>query len=666
MLIFAYNSRNLQKHADTLLTRDAKQSLQSVVNELSQKVELASELMDQRVLCSLGAAWEIHDNQGKVSLSSNETTEWNAINQVTKQASRIRLPKMLVGEAWLGQISSFSTDVEVPVVDRIQQRTGDTATIFQRMNDKGDMLRVATNVKKLDGKRAIGTFIPHSSPVVQTVLKGETFVGRAFVVNRFYITAYAPLKDDSGQVIGILYVGTPDSVGTEPVLNQINRSEYGQTGRYFAMHTQGDKPGQMIAGSVFHDLDIDNVAPEIMGSLANKAAKLKTGSNIIDTLSVTDNSGVKHRQLVVMSYFPAWDWAYGVSIDQDEALDVATHISTSVSQTTLLSVIVTAISGIIAALVFLLTATRISKKLRMTTDHLSQISRESATAAQELSRSNNQFAEGASNQAAEVQQTSAALQEVSAQAEQNTAKADQAADIATDTRTSADESAEHMKAMSQAMDRIKSSSSEISAIIKTIDEIAFQTNLLALNAAVEAARAGEAGAGFAVVADEVRALAHRSAQAASETTARIEDATNSSMEGARMCELLDKSMSHIVNRIHDIDTIIADINNSSHHQQQAVQQINKSMESIDTITQSSAASSEQTAAAATELSSLAQNMRGDIHQLVLLTNGSSNAMEPEKLLFTQSNHNSDNNFKQAPLSIPRHSRNNDPETLTFR
>ncbi len=120
-------------------------------------------------------------------------------------------------------------------MDAIGELTGDTATLFQRMNPAGDMLRIATNVKK-DGQRAVGTFIPainpdgKPNPVLSEVLAGRTYTGRAFVVDRWYVTAYQPLIRASGEVEGILYVGTPESTATQPLLDELADRQIGETG----------------------------------------------------------------------------------------------------------------------------------------------------------------------------------------------------------------------------------------------------------------------------------------------------------------------------------------------------------------------------------------------------------------------------------------------------
>jgi len=184
--------------------------------------------------------------------------------------------------------------------------------------------------------------------------------------------------------------------------------------------------------------------------------------------------------------------------------------------------------------------------------------------------------------------------------------------------------------MSTAMDAIRHSSDSISNIIKTIDEIAFQTNILALNAAVEAARAGSAGAGFAVVADEVRNLAGRCAKAAQETSALIEDSSKKSERGVRVNEdvvknlqqilkqaqLVDGRLQEISGNAEQVDHRMAEIATASGEQSQGVEQINTALTQMEKVTQSNAASAEQTSAAVTELSGQAHTLKDIAHHLL--------------------------------------------------
>ena len=145
-----------------------------------------------------------------------------------------------------------------------------------------------------------------------------------------------------------------------------------------------------------------------------------------------------------------------------------------------------------------------------------------AAGAKNVSDASIALSQGASEQAASIQQLSASITEIASQTASNADNADNANGLTMKARNQAEIGNQDMKEMLDAMEEINSSSANISKIIKVIDEIAFQTNILALNAAVEAARAGQHGKGFAVVAEEVRNLAARSAKAAKETTDMIE------------------------------------------------------------------------------------------------------------------------------------------------
>lgn len=167
-----------QREVEKLVDSD----LSHVVETTYQMVASQDALLRQVVEHNLSVARHILNSAGGASLAP-ETVTWNAVNQFTKQAQTVSLPKMLVGGTWLGQ--QTNAGATVPVVDRVKSLVGGTCTIFQRMNAQGDMLRVATNVIGQDGKRAVGTYIPATNPdgtpnpVVSTVLRGETYRGVA-------------------------------------------------------------------------------------------------------------------------------------------------------------------------------------------------------------------------------------------------------------------------------------------------------------------------------------------------------------------------------------------------------------------------------------------------------------------------------------------------------
>lgn len=213
------------------------------------------------------------------------------------------------------------------------------------------------------------------------------------------------------------------------------------------------------------------------------------------------------------------------------------------------------------------------------------------------------MAQGASEQASSLQQISASIEQMSGQTQQSSENARQANALSEESKKSADRGQNEMSLMNNAVNEIKQSSSEISKIIKVIDEIAFQTNLLALNAAVEAARAGEAGKGFAVVAEEVRNLAQRSAEAAKSTSAMIEESVKRSENGVQIAGRVGQALEEITVATNKVNTLLAEIASASAEQATGIGQVNQGVSQLDNVTQQNAGNSEELASSAEQLSS---------------------------------------------------------------
>lgn len=219
----------------------------------------------------------------------------------------------------------------------------------------------------------------------------------------------------------------------------------------------------------------------------------------------------------------------------------------------------------------------------------------------DIADGNRNLSDRTSDQAAALQQTAASMGQLAGTVRQNADNAHQANQLAATASDVAQRGGKAVGEVVATMQGISASSSKIADIVGVIDSIAFQTNILALNAAVEAARAGEQGRGFAVVASEVRALAQRSAQAAREITALIDDSVSKVSEGSGQVERAGATMQEIVDSVKRVTDIMGEITAATIEQSSGIDQINRAVGQMDEATQYNSRLVEQTARAATTL-----------------------------------------------------------------
>jgi len=623
--VLYYQGGNLEQDMEHEVDLMAERELGHIAKGIKHMVDSQNQSVEKKVRSDLNVASHLLEQKGGIySATDAESITWQAINQYTQSSEKIDLPKMYLGSQWMGQVKSMNK--KAPFVDQVQDLVGGTCTIFQRMNKSGDMLRVATNVEKKDGTRAIGTYIPatnpdgKANPVISKVMRGETFYGRAYVVNAWYITAYSPIYNQTGDITGILYVGVKQE-NVDALRDGIESTEIGNKGYAFVLGGSGDQKGEYIIsknGQRNGENILDSKTEDGTFFIREMIKKAKDAQGEVVTYAYPWQG---EKKTAAITYYEPWDWVIDASVYNSFYNSIKHRIVETVHSMTLTTIFFGV--GLVVVMVFLayLLARSIVKPIQNISNQLNTGAHQTSSASNEIASSSQRLAEGANEQASSLEETSSSLEELSAQTKQNADNASQADQYTQNVNTVIQDGVKSMEQMQTTINSIKESSDETSKIMKTIDDIAFQTNLLALNAAVEAARAGEAGKGFAVVAEEVRSLAQRSAEAAQNTSNIIEGAQNNADQGVQVADEVAQNLSKIQKTAKQVSELVAEITAASNEQAEGIEQINTAVSEMDKVVQQNASDSEETASASEELSAQAEEMERAVENLTLIIEG---------------------------------------------
>jgi hypothetical protein len=462
---------------------------------------------------------------------------------------------------------------------------------------------------------------------------------------------YRGFRRDIDQVLPLLVDATSNSAITRklivlPKLMLVRKTAMDAGGMIFYYHqlrasksTRTFVPSealQMSQGADLAELLWADVIAMSQGPMRNHLVALHESPDwqrVVDMLRKHADAALNHTEPPISGeaeFSPSWSFLYGTLAEEIKGVrEDFTQSCQALERAAQLRRlwIILGIGAGVAVVLWL--ANRlghsISKPVAGTTDRLLSDARAVTSEAETVRTSCATVADGSNRQAAALEETSATLEEISSMTQSNADNAQRAQQSANDTRSAAEQGAQQMRHLTEAMEALRTSSEDVTRIIKTIDEIAFQTNILALNAAVEAARAGEAGAGFAVVAEEVRSLAQRSAQAARETTAKITAANARTNAGAEITVKVGESLDRILQRAREVETLVDSIAAASREQNSGVAQITTAIRQIDKVTQTNAAAAEETAASAAELQTRAHAFRDAVEEMQHIVFGGATA-----------------------------------------
>jgi methyl-accepting chemotaxis protein len=609
--------------------RYANADLDHVVEGMYRLCENTRNGLERDARENLRSAGAILEATGRIHLDSAVPVNWEARNQLTSAISKIDLPRVLAGEEWLGQTSDPQTPV--PVVDDVKRLTNAANTIFERMNEAGDMLRVATNVVTGDGTRAIGTYVPavdahgKPNPAVSAVLRGEMWVERAFIGNAWYTAAYEPLADDDGKAIGMLYAGVPEAAAMDALRGALVNTSVGQNGHVFILNATGATRGQYVVSrggrrDGENDWDLENSEGSFpIREICQKAITLAPDQIVSERYVWQDSPGdTPHGEIARLKYFKDWDWVIAVSVPEAEMHQAVTAMDgiSRVRTGNLASIAAGSLAASCA--IWFLLANGLARRMGRIVREMGNTSAAITSAASEVFANSTGRAREAREQAASNESFSSSLAQVGSIASDTLEHARELKRLAEQARGTAAEGTSQVQLMNETMASIKSAGADVVKVNKLINEIAFQTNILALNAAIEAARAGEAGLGFAVVAEEVRNLAGRCAEAARETAEKIQNSIGAGERGAAIAGQLAGKLGEIMAATEHLDELVLSVAQASERQNEGIAQVNGAANRMNRAVQSTAASAGNDAARAKEFKRHAcvlEGLAGEISEL---------------------------------------------------
>ena len=473
------------------------------------------------------------------------------------------------------------TEDKNKLLDELESRMGCQFTIFE-----GDTRAYTTVVQ--NGQRAVGTKL--SDKLSNIVLQqGQSYVGRATILNEEYLCSYVPTRDADGKVDGLIFAGISSAEANRQILIT-------------------------IILSTIVSIAVIAVCILVMSSFLKKTVSypLAEITQVADRLAHGDLGLTSGEDIQISVHSNDEVGTLGQIFDETirrmrSYIGEISSVLDSISNGDLTNTAQQEYVGDFASIRRSLDS--IGDRLNSTVGQIRESAEQVSAGSTPVSNSAQALAQGATQQASSVQELSATVNEIADNAKRTAQATREAGQFVDQAGAQLGISVEYVKQLNTAMEKISNSSEEISKIIAAIENIAFQTNILALNAAVEAARAGSAGKGFAVVADEVRNLANRSDEAAKATKDLIESSIAAVTEGSDVVSKVTQSLERTSESAGGVTAKMSIVVEAVENQTTAITQVTEGIDQISSVVQTNSATSEQSAAASEELSSQASLLK---------------------------------------------------------
>ncbi len=519
--------------------------------------------------------WEAYQQgaeQANATINRNMNVAWNELKHKGTEF-RVEGDRMYADDVLLNDHND--------ITDTVVKLVGGNATIFM-----GDT-RIATNVKKEDGTRAVGTKLAKNA-AHEAVFAGKEYRGETDILGVPYITGYDPIKDKNGKVIGILFVGVPLKQFYSTVNTTVMYGLVGGITTGFAI--------VLIALSLARRMITSR-----MVAMTEAMSKLAFGDLSIEIPHSTSNDEIS-------------DMGQALNVFKENALKNRSMEAEKISEQEARERRAKNIEKVTAE--FEARVMDVVKSVASSSSEMQATAKSMTQIAQETSRRATSVAAASTQASTNVETVAAATEELSSSVGEISRRVGEAAQIS-------EKAVEESRRTGKTVEQLSASSVKIDEVVSLINQIASQTNLLALNATIEAARAGEAGKGFAVVASEVKGLANQTAKATDEISSQIKAVqleTNNAVGAIR-------SISEIIEQVRNISTNIAaaveeqgtttkDIARNIQQASQGTQEVSVNIATVTDDANQTGAAADQVLSTAETLAQNAENLRKEVESFL--------------------------------------------------